>query len=202
MLLQGVWGPRDKTDHPLIRILVFCGRLYIYKANLLQIPGSGSDDTVRIRQGSCVDPMCFVSPRESYRARHEWCLSLRCSSWAPCRWAHEMLCCPPSQGWGIEGERKGHTCHQSCRVSWDPLLQDEPNRQEEHGAKAKLKASSVPNPTPPHFERVAMESKGRSNKGLDVWCHDSVTEHGDISCQLWQWNCANGIWNNKFPMKK
>lgn len=41
---------------------------------------------------------CFVSPRESCGTRQEWCLHLRCSSWAPHRWAYETLCCPPSWG--------------------------------------------------------------------------------------------------------
>lgn len=39
--------------------------------------------------------------------------------------------------------------------SWDPLFVDESYRQEEHGAKATLKALSV---TPQH-ERVGTESK-------------------------------------------
>lgn len=42
--------------------------------------------------------------------------------------------------------------------SWDPLLKDQPDRQEEHGAKATLKALSVP----PQHVRVGMESKERS----------------------------------------
>lgn len=41
--------------------------------------------------------------------------------------------------------------------SWDPLLPDHPNRQEEHGAKATLKALSVP----PQHDRVGIESKER-----------------------------------------
>ena len=42
--------------------------------------------------------------------------------------------------------------------SKDPLLPDESDRQEEHGAKATLKESSVT----PQRERVVMESKERS----------------------------------------
>lgn len=41
--------------------------------------------------------------------------------------------------------------------SWDPLVLDPPDRQEEHGAKATLKALSVS----PLHERVGMESKER-----------------------------------------
>lgn len=63
---------------------------------------------------------CFVSPRESCGMRQEWCLRLRCSSWAPHRWAHETLCCPPSRGGGVEGERRGHPCYQSPRVELGP----------------------------------------------------------------------------------
>lgn len=105
----------------------------LYKCWNLVAKGSKQGDsasTVRVLKGSRVDEVaglvkgghkCFLaSPRESYRARQEWCLRLRCSSWAPHRWAHEMLCCPPSRGWRVEGERRGHTNHQSCRVEQGP----------------------------------------------------------------------------------
>lgn len=43
-------------------------------------------------------------------------------AWAPHRWAHETLCCPPSRGWGVEGETRGHPCHQSPRVELGPTV--------------------------------------------------------------------------------
>ncbi len=55
--------------------------------------------------------------------------------------------------WRVRGEGISAINHPGW--SWDPLLPDQPDRQEEHGAKATLKALSVP----PQHERVGMESK-------------------------------------------
>lgn len=92
---------------------------------------------------------CFVSPRESCGTRQEWCLHLRCSSWAPHRWAYETLCCPPSWGgcggpgvWRVWQEAITAINHPGW--SWDPSLLDEPDRGKEHGAKATWKALGVP----------------------------------------------------------
>lgn len=55
--------------------------------------------------------------------------------------------------WRVRGEGIPAINHPGW--SWDPLLPDQPYWQEEHGAKATLKALSVP----PQHERVGSELK-------------------------------------------
>lgn len=106
---------------------------------------------------------CFVSPRESCGTRQEWCLHLRCSSWAPHRWAYETLCCPPS--WGgcggrgcVKGVTRGHHCYQSSRVELGPIAPGCAWQGKGTWGQGYMKGIGCP----PQHERVGMESKERN----------------------------------------
>lgn len=87
--------------------------------------------------------------------------------------------------WRVWGE--GIPAINHPRWSWDPLLPNQPDRGEEHGAKATLKALSVPR----QHERVEMESKKRDqgDNNQEVWCR--VTGEVQLSVET-KWGVETG----------
>lgn len=91
---------------------------------------------------------------------------------APGRHTDELMKCYAVRlvgggAWRVRGE--GIPAINHTGWSWNLLLPDQPGRREEHGAKATLKALSVP----PQHESMALESKekGWGDNNQEVWCH-------------------------------